>query len=143
MNQKKSLENKSILALKLIIRLKLFYSHISPKFPLFSYIRSVYLVLFIFIFINAYILILIFHLPMFVLVIILYRCSVFSCLHDWDAALRYRFELYVGTITQNYMYILSICFKTTVKPWLKTTLVQRPPCNKDHFQCSPFSLPQI
>ncbi len=29
---------------------------------------------------------------------------------------------------------------STVEPWLKTTLVQRPPCYKDHFQCSPFSL---
>ncbi len=26
----------------------------------------------------------------------------------------------------------------TVEPWLKTTLIQRPPCYKDHFQRSPF-----
>ena len=31
----------------------------------------------------------------------------------------------------------------TVELWLKTTLVQRPPCYKHHFQFSPFSFPYI
>ena len=38
------------------------------------------------------------------------------------------------------MFLLCLSFICTVEPWLKTTLIRRPPCYKDHFQRSPFSL---
>ncbi len=39
----------------------------------------------------------------------------------------------------NVLLVWTFTDTDTVEPWLKTTLIRRPPCYKDHSQCSPFS----